>query len=432
MEPKARKDAALSYAARGWRVIALHNPVTLYGTRQIACSCFRQGDCRTPGKHPRFDKWREVATTDPNKIRAWWQHIPQANVGIATGGLAGLVVIDIDGAEGRESLAKLAQEYGPLPETLRQSTGRVAGGTHHVFQVEVGYLDWLRNKTKIAPGIDIRTEGGLIVAAPSLHPSGTVYAWENEGTPIAPLPDWMGKLTRSQKSRQATFSTNGTRPDEALIEAVWPLTQRLKLARAALRHAEPAVEGENGSRACLKAAITVVRGYLVPTEGGIACDLLQDAYNPRCNPPWAEYELVHKINSASVGVDIPWGYRLSAIVDPEEWDLRPSAAQTPRQRLLAAMAPVTPEPDPDAPPAQAPVPAPDPAALAVLAPVKTVVPIAPTLNVELPARLARPALPKPAVELLWTPYPLSHRDLPPAANIVIDDDDQDDAQDECA
>jgi hypothetical protein len=396
MPPATLKAAALGYAAQGWRVIALHNPITIADTGQVACSCFRRAECRTPGKHPRFDKWREVATTDPNKIRFWWEHFPLANVGIATGGAAGLVAIDVDGAAGRASLAKLAETHGPLPATLRQSTGRAGGGTHHLFRVEVGRLDWIRNTTQIAPGIDIRAEGGLIVAAPSLHPSGARYAWENEGTPIAPLPEWVGKLTRSEKARQATFSTNGTRPDEAEIEAVWPLTQRLQLARAALVRAEPAVQGQNGSRACLKAAITAVRGYLVPTAGGIACDLLQEVYNPRCAPPWAEYELVHKVNSASVSVDVPWGYKLAAIVDPEEWDLRPGAGPTVRQRLLATMANTPPPP-----------PGPDPAPL--IAPPGLIAappPVAPQVPGASRRRIGRPALPAPAVELLWAPHPV--------------------------
>lgn len=423
MHPQALKRAALDYAARTWRVIALHNPITMADTGQVACSCFRRTECRTPGKHPRFDKWREVATTDPAKLRMWWQHYPHANVGIATGGLAGLVVLDIDGAIGRASLAALTATRGPLPETLRQSTGRAGGGTHHIFSVEMRYLDWIRNTTQLAPGIDIRAEGGLIVAAPSLHPSGAHYAWENEGTPIAPLPDWVGKLTRSATTRQAEFSTNGTRPDEAEIEAVWPLTQRLTRARAALLQAEPAIQGQNGSRACLKAAITAVRGYLVPTAGGIACDLLQEVYNPRCAPPWAEYELVHKVNSACVSVDVPWGYRLAAIVDPEEWDLRPNAAPTPRAQLLAAMARTVPKPVPPDPPTLItlpPTPATAPPSIPVAAPVFEVPPH---------RLLPRPALPAPAIELLWAPYPVRH-DLPPApAHLPEAEDAEDEDED---
>lgn len=400
-DPKALKAAALDYAARGWRVIALHTPFML--GNKVGCSCPRRMDCRTPGKHPRFVGWRDLATTDPAVIQTWWRHFPQANVGIATGGAAGIVVLDVDGQAGRESLTRLTAEYGPLPETLRQSTGRVGGGTHYLFHVEAGYLDWLRNRTQIAPGIDIRTEGGQIVATPSLHPSGALYMWENAAE-LAPFPEWLGKLSRSAKTRQVTFSSSGTRPDENLIATVWPLEQRLKLAREAVLRVEPAVEGQNGSRACLKAAITVVRGYLVPPEGGVAVDLLMQVYNPRCSPPWQEWEIVHKVNSATMNVDVPWGYRLSTIAGPEEWDLRPDAV-SPVKRALQEAANRKQDRKRDPAPVMAEI----------------LQPPAPRV-----ARAGRPALPVSGAALLWTPHPLdavrapAHELLAPA----VDDSDE--------
>lgn len=399
-DPKALKAAALDYAARGWRVIPLHTPFTHSTTP--GCSCPRRGACRTPGKHPRFVGWRSLATTDPATISTWWRHFPHANVGIATGGLAGLVVVDVDGETGRASLAKLAIEHGELPETLRQSTGRTGGGTHHVFCVEVGQLDWLRNRTQIAPGIDLRSEGGLIVAAPSAHPSGAQYAWENDHD-LAPFPAWLGKLTRSAKARQATFATSGSRPDENLVNTIWPLAKRLELAEAALEHAEPAIERQNGSRACLRAAIIVVRGYLVPVEGGHACDLLMRAYNPRCRPPWDEYEMIHKINSAAVGVDIPWGYRLATVPGPEDWDLRPGAPSWFKRQLLAAAAGTATTSPPDLPPLP---PAPK---------------IAPAIS-----RPNRPRPPASGAALLWTPHPidLSAAETGPQDHAVEDDEDR--------
>lgn len=299
-------QAALAYAARGWRVIALNYLRQINGVD--GCSCFKHAECKAIAKHPMFPKWREIATTDPAKIKLWWKHHPRANIGVLTGGQAGLMVLDVDGDEGRASLAQIEAAHEPLPVTLGQSTGRAAGGTHYLFRVDPMYADWIRTRARLAPGLDIRAEGGMIVAAPSLHRSGTRYAWINDA-PIAEMPEWLFKLVTSQRERQLLTSA-GARPPEAEIEATWPVRHRLAFARAALLAAPPAIQGEDGSGACFKAVNIVVRGFLVPVEDGAALDLLMRVYNPRCAPRWSEYEMLHKINSVVENGEAAWGYRL--------------------------------------------------------------------------------------------------------------------------
>jgi putative DNA primase/helicase len=295
-------DAAVEYAQRGWRIIALHYLNQYDGVQ--GCSCKKRVDCGAAGKHPVFGKWREVATTDVDKLRAWWRRWPRANIGILMGGQACLICIDIDGDEGRESLKQLEEAYSPLPPTLMQSTGREGGGEHRIFHVDPLYSDWIKNRARLAPGIDIRSEGGLIVGAPSLHSSGARYQWRNE-LPIAELPEWAFKFAISAREKQKEFSTSGERPKE---EDLPPLENRLRLARRALEQAEPAIQGQNGSTACLRAAILIIRGYVIPTND--AFDLLWSVYNPVCQPAWADWELMHKIEDAELRVNIPWGYRL--------------------------------------------------------------------------------------------------------------------------
>jgi len=302
-----RLDAAVLYATRGWRVIPLH--YIRHFSEFATCSC-RHGDaCKAAGKHPMIASWRKVATTDVSLIRLWWKAWPLANVGLLMGGEARLVTIDIDGEEGRASLAKLEATNGPLPVTLAQVTGRAGGGEHRLFRVPTHLeIDRVRNRVKIAPGIDVRAEGGLIVAAPSIHPTGTRYRWINDKQRVCVMPDWLFKLATSPKARQEVISTHGSRPPEDKLP---PLSERAQKAREELvsGRVAPAIQGQNGSRACLHAAIVLIRGCCLPPE--VAYDLLWKLYNPLCLPPWSEQELMHKIESAELSVeDVSWGYMI--------------------------------------------------------------------------------------------------------------------------
>ena len=120
------------------------------------------------------------ATTDTLQIETWWSINPQYNIGIATGSRSGgLVVIDLDideekGKNGYATLKEWQKEHGDLPETWISITG---SGGYHYF-----YRDTAANKNKVAlyDGVDIRGEGGYIVAPPSIHPNGHTYEWEQE------------------------------------------------------------------------------------------------------------------------------------------------------------------------------------------------------------------------------------------------------------
>ena len=307
-------DAALAYASRGWRVIALH---FINVNKNNACSCMRGPECKAPGKHPMFKKWREVASTNPVNLRAWWKAWPLANVGLTMGGQASLVTIDVDGDTGRESLATLEGLHAKLPPTLTQSTGRKGGGEHRLFHVDPFYVDWIRNRAHVAPSIDIRAEGGLIVAAPSLHSSGLRYRWHDPSHVIAELPKWLFDLALSKREQQRVFSPSGARPtEEELEKAGWPLKKRIAAAKLALPEAPAAIQGQNGSRDCLRAAFLLVRGYCIPPNE--AFDMLWSDYNPRCVPMWDHDELFHKVTDAEITLtNVPWRYKLDAVVDYE-------------------------------------------------------------------------------------------------------------------
>lgn len=137
--------AALWYAEHGLRVF----PLEVGGKRPL------------PGSRGCKD-----ATTDPERIRAWWAADPTRNLGLATGHLVD--VIDVDGSAGVHSWAQL----GDLPPVLGTVSTPRAGGTHlYVAATGDG------NAAGLWPGIDYRGRGGYVVAPPSRGAGGVPYRW---------------------------------------------------------------------------------------------------------------------------------------------------------------------------------------------------------------------------------------------------------------
>jgi putative DNA primase/helicase len=185
---RTRLEAALGYAERGWPVFPLHWPTG------EACSCGKPS-CSSRGKHPRTKNGLKDATVNRETVSAWWGRWPLANVGIATGAVSGFVVIDVD-AGGDDTLATLEAEHERLPATLEALTGN---GRHILF-ARPGNVEVRNNAgTRLGPGLDIRGDGGYIVAPPSAHASGRSYRWSNED-PIADLPDWLLELVQKPEA----------------------------------------------------------------------------------------------------------------------------------------------------------------------------------------------------------------------------------------
>jgi hypothetical protein len=159
--------AALAYLARGWSVI----PVEPRGKRPLV-------------------PWRRLQTraASPAQIGFWFERWPDANVAIVTGRLSGLVVVDIDPRHGGDrSLGAFEAEHGRLPATVESLTG---GGGRHLYFAHPGTRT--PNRVNVLPGIDVRGDGGCVVAPPSVHPSGRPYGWRAGCAPqeraVAALP----------------------------------------------------------------------------------------------------------------------------------------------------------------------------------------------------------------------------------------------------
>jgi putative DNA primase/helicase len=173
-------EAALAYAQRGWAVFPTH---TMRGDR---CSCGSR-DCGSPGKHPHTKQGLKEATLDEAQIRDWWRRWRDANIGVATGEISGLVVLDVDGQAGEQQLEVLEAEFGELPDTARTITG--GDGLHYLF-AHPGEIIRNTASKKLGPGLDVRGDGGYIVVPPSLHWSGQRYEWLDERDP-EPMPLWL-------------------------------------------------------------------------------------------------------------------------------------------------------------------------------------------------------------------------------------------------
>jgi hypothetical protein len=200
-------DAALRYAAMGWRVFPVHG-VGPDGQ----CTCGRK--CSSPGKHPLTRNGYKDATVNQAEIVFAWEAYPYANVGVVTGEASRIVVLDVDTkARGYASLDAIQKEHGELPETVRALTG---GGGEHLFFRHPGKR--VRNAAGLAgyPGLDVRGDGGYVVAAPSSHVSGRRYEWLPGYAPlgwgngghagVAELPTWLLELAGKRRRRSGTKS----------------------------------------------------------------------------------------------------------------------------------------------------------------------------------------------------------------------------------
>lgn len=188
------KAEALSYGRIGWRVIPLWSVVWPDPLEPPLCTCPKGRACSSPGKHPRLRHGLLEASSVLETIASWWEHWPDANVGVATGPESGIYVVDLDGPAAVEAWAALK-----MPAGWQSRTGN---GMHHVYTL----LDPLPNTAgKIAAGIDTRGAGGYIVAPPSVHYRHLRrYEWiSREGERPPALPDVIRAAVTPQISTPA-------------------------------------------------------------------------------------------------------------------------------------------------------------------------------------------------------------------------------------
>jgi len=234
---------ALAYQRLGWSVIPL----------------------RPKTKIPKLP-WQEFQDrrADEEEVRTWFKRWPRANLGIVTGPVSGLVVLDVDPRHGgEESLRNWIERHGPLPATPEAETG--GGGRHLYFATRDPELG---NRVAVVSGIDLRGRGGMIVAPPSIHPSGRPYVWKPGRTPadlpLAPLPQWLHERLSAQMSGRGH-----------------PLAYWRSLARSGVE------EGQRNN------TIASFAGHLLwhGVEPEVVLELLLSWNRTRCRPPLDDDEV---------------------------------------------------------------------------------------------------------------------------------------------
>ena len=169
-------------------------------------------------KAPILKGWQRKATTDPNLIEQWGVTYPNANVGVVTGASSGVIVIDMDLRNGAmASVQDLERKYGELPLSWSVLT---PGGSHLYLRHPGGVV---RN-CELAPGIDIRGDGGNVAAPGSIHPNGLSYQWRPFCVPgvvdLAEPPEWL--LNLLIRKRKWTLSGE-IRPKMYQVDLLGPL-----------------------------------------------------------------------------------------------------------------------------------------------------------------------------------------------------------------
>ena len=238
--------AALDYGRLGWSVIPI--------------------ECR--GKQPLI-RWQvyQYRHPDATEVYQWFRHWPDANIAIVTGVVSGLVVLDLDPRHSADAaLQDLVRAHGPIPQTVEARTG---GGGCHLYFDHPGEI--LHNRVGLAPGVDLRGDGGYVVAPPSVHASGEPYRWERSPNicRLAPLPDWLRETTHDQSRR-----------GHALLH--W---------RRLLR--EGVMEGERNN------TIASLAGHLLwhGVDPEVTRELLLTWNAARCRPPLEPEEVVRTVAS---------------------------------------------------------------------------------------------------------------------------------------
>jgi hypothetical protein len=127
--------------------------------------------CKTDKKP--LVKWSREATRNPAQIIEWWAQWPKAMIGLVTGSRSGLVVLDIDVKNDVDGFESLGQQGILLPEgALKVQTP--SGGAHYYFALRP--QEKINNSAgRIAAGVDVRGEGGYVIAPPSVGGAGKSY-----------------------------------------------------------------------------------------------------------------------------------------------------------------------------------------------------------------------------------------------------------------
>jgi len=239
----------------------------LHAITEGECACGTDG-CTRIGKHAAVN-WGDVA---------WGSEVPRPEPGAGSALRTGahplgsdVFVVDLDG----DAAAELFDAMGPCPETFTVSTPRGwhLYFSHPGFAVKTSAGD-------LGPGIDVRGEGGIIIAPGSPHRSGGSYDVDVDA-PLAPAPEWLLAWLREQKAptESQVYPGDVTDPVE--------LNRRKGLYTAFLRdEATPRGPERRGQGDALLFGVVQRGAYDLALPVVDVLELVREHYDARCSPPW--------------------------------------------------------------------------------------------------------------------------------------------------
>ncbi len=241
------------------------------------CACSTE-KCPLAGKHPAV-RWKDISQGDdvPSAFHG-------AGYGLKTGAApngSGVFVIDIDSEDALIAWGELDQ--GRAKETYAVATGR---GLQLYFE-HPGFR--VKNScSKLAQKIDIRGDGGMVVAAGSPHKSGVTYEVLVDA-PVAPAPDWLLEWLKveTEKTPSAPQRYEGDVEGE-------DLEYHCDVFTDFLASAPPAVAGQGGDEQLWRVIQRGAFDLALPVRTVFEC--IRDVYNPRCSPPWGEAALWERVS----------------------------------------------------------------------------------------------------------------------------------------
>lgn len=223
--------------------------------------------CDPGGKKPLTRDGLHAASTQPEVVADFWRQFPAANIGLKCGKASKLLVLDIDGDEGFDGLRNLERQHGSLPATASVVTPR--GGQHFYFRLPEG-AHVRSSAGRLAPRVDVRAEGGYVIAPPSVGGNGRAYQWDEFIEP-APVPGWL---------------LNATQGDDRAGKAVPPETW-LQMLRFGIG------EGARNTN------LTRLVGYLLAHDlhPRVVADVARLVNSSKCEPPLPDRDVDRIVES---------------------------------------------------------------------------------------------------------------------------------------
>jgi hypothetical protein len=258
--------AAEEYAAREWPIIPLN------------------------GKVPAIREWQKFIANEVN-VRLWWGSERPANIGLRTSE-SGYIVVDTDNEQAEAWVA------AHLPVTpMAVTTG--SGSKHRYFERPPRKEIRNRQGWKGIHGLDIRGHGGYIVLPPSIHPeTHEPYRFVNGIHPPSELPRFLPEWLRIRKKAATLLSQPVSAECEEDV-----MMRRARGWLDVVARENPAVSGKGGHNATYRVACRLTHSPLVRENNfGLgreqAIALMLEIYNPWCQPPWKDEDIIRKVDEA--------------------------------------------------------------------------------------------------------------------------------------